>query len=318
MKYGFHMFTRGATATPDNIAHVASHCEALGFDAFGVSDHVVVSTAIESSYPYSPDGSWAGAAEGECLETLSTLAYLAATTRTMRLFTSVMVLLHRPPILAAKALATIDVLSNGRLTVGTGVGWMKEELDLLGAPDFARRGAAATEYLKAFKVLWTDAEPRFDGEFVQFDKLMFAPHPIQAGGPPIWIGGEGGAARRRVAEAGDGWYPVTRNPRVPLDTLARFRDALADVRARMEAAGRDPASLQVSLFAPHLRIGKPIIEDGERLAFTGEPAAIRDDIAAFEEAGLQTLVPNLDRPHVNDIIDACNGFAEAVDLKPGA
>ncbi|MEM7404405.1 MAG: LLM class F420-dependent oxidoreductase [Pseudomonadota bacterium] len=314
MKFGFHMFTRGATATPDNIAHVASHCEALGFDAFGVSDHVVVSTAIQSSYPYSPDGSWAGAAEGECLETLSTLAYLAATTRRMRLFTSVMVLLHRPPVLAAKTLATIDVLSRGRLTIGAGVGWMKEELDLLGAPEFARRGAAANEYLRAFKTLWTDEEPKFAGEFVQFDDLMFAPKPVQPGGPPIWIGGEGTAARRRVAAVGDGWYPVSRNPRVPLDTLNRFRAALADVRERTDAAGRDPDALQIALFAPHLRVGKAIVEDGERLAFTGEASAIRDDIAAFEEAGLQTLVPNLDRPHVNDIIVACNEFAETVRM----
>jgi probable F420-dependent oxidoreductase len=312
MKFGFHMFTRGATMTPDAIAEVAQHCEQLKFDYFGVSDHVVVSAAIDSAYPYTADGSWAGAAEGACLETLTTLGFLAHATETIRLFTSVMVVPHRHAVLAAKAIATVDVLSGGRLTIGAGAGWMREELDALGAPPYERRGAATAEYLQVFRLLWGDEEvSAFDGEFVQFKDLMFAPKPVQPGGPPIWVGGEGAAARRRAALHGDGWYPVSVNPRAPLYTVARFATGLGDVRARMEQAGRDPQQLEVGLFAPHLTMGRELQgADGERMAFTGSNDAIVDDIGTYREAGLQVLVPNLDRPELSSIHAACEQFAE--------
>ncbi len=310
MKFGFHMFTRGATVTPDAIAGAALHCESLDFDYFGVSDHVVVSAAIDSAYPYTADGSWAGAAEGECLETLTTLGFLAHATKTIRLFTSVMVVPHRQAVLAAKAIATVDVLSGGRVTIGAGAGWMREEMAALDSPPYDRRGGATAEYLRAFRVLWRDEICHFDGEFVKFNDIMFAPKPAQEGGPPVWIGGEGAAARRRVALHGDGWYPVSVNPNAPLYTLERFKAGLADVRTRTEAAGRDPGELQIAMFAPHLTMGRELKDkDGERMAFTGSNEAIVDDIGAFSEAGLQVLVPNLDRPHLSDIYAACDQFA---------
>ena len=310
MQIGYHMFTRGATATPESIAAVACHCEALGFDYFGVSDHVVISASINSAYPYSADGSWAGAAEGVCMEILTTLGYLACATKRIRLLTSVMVAPHRPAVLTAKMLATIDVLSHGRLTVGVGVGWMREELQALAAPDFDQRGRASGEYLEAFKVLWNDDLCHYDGDFVQFKDVVAMPKPVQDGGPPVWIGGEGVPARRRAARYGSGWYPVSQNPRHPLNTLSRFKAGLADVHQQMESYGRDPSMLQVGMFAPHLRVGEEVRENGERLAFTGSAQAIRDDINEFETAGLQVLVPNLDRPELQRILDDCSEFAE--------
>ena len=212
MRYGFHMMTRGITAEPDGVLAIAQACERHGFDYFGVSDHVIVCATIDSAYPYSPDGSWAGASDPNCLETLTTLGFIAAGTSRIRLLPSVLVLPHRPPILAAKTLATVDVLSKGRLTLGIGVGWMREEMSALGSPPYERRGRASDEYVEVFRTLWRERVARFEGEFVSFEGVMAEPKPVQKLGPPIWVGGEGPVARRRVARLGDGWYPVGRNP----------------------------------------------------------------------------------------------------------
>ena len=130
----------------------------------------------------------------------------------MRLLTSVLVIPNRPPVLASQILACLDVQSEGPLTIGAGVGWMEEELVALGAPDYHRRGAASDEYIEAYRCLWREEVAEFDGEFVSFQSVIASPKPILQPGPPIWIGGEGPAARRRVARHGDGWYSVSCNP----------------------------------------------------------------------------------------------------------
>src|SRR5690606_22397255 len=127
---------------------------------------------------------------GECFDQIATLAFVAGRTSRIRLLSSVMVLPHRQPMLAAKMLATADALSGGRLIVGCGVGWMKEEFEAIGAPPFAARGRVADEYLHAFKELWTKDAPRFEGEHVRFANIAFEPKPAQKPHPPIWIGGE--------------------------------------------------------------------------------------------------------------------------------
>ncbi|MFT5394222.1 MAG: putative F420-dependent oxidoreductase [Gammaproteobacteria bacterium] len=313
MEYGFHMSTRGATEAPDAITQVAQHCEAMGYGIFGVNDHVVVSRQIDSKYPYSQDGSWAGAAQGTCLETLTTLGFLAASTEKMRLLTSVLVLPHRRPVLTAKMLSTIDVLSKGRLTVGVGVGWMEEELAALEAPPYKRRGAASHEYMAAFRTLWSGGS-EYHGEFVDFQGLVFAPTGVQPNGPPLWVGGEGPAARQRAARFGDGWYPVGRNPQFPLDSVERFSTALADVRNRAEVAGRDPSAIDVAMFAPWCRLGQPINEDGRRLPFTGSADDIKEDVASFENAGLKTLVLNLEGAVLEETLDRTESFAKALGI----
>ncbi|MCB1739348.1 MAG: LLM class F420-dependent oxidoreductase [Gammaproteobacteria bacterium] len=315
MRYGFHMSTRGATAIPTAIRDVAQNCERLGFDYFGVNDHVIVCQSIESPYPYSADGSWAGAAEGICLETLTTLGFIAAHTERMRLLTSVMVIPHRPAVLTAKMLATVDVLSGGRLTVGVGVGWMREEMAALQSPAYEQRGRASDEYIEAYRALWQGEVCEYHGEHVDFSGVIAEPKPVQRPAPPIWIGGEGPAARRRVARHGDGWYPVGRNPRHPLDTLERFSAGVEDVRRRVEAAGRDPASIEVALYAPWARLGKEQHEDGTRVAFTGSAQAMAEDIARFEQAGLNLFIANLEGRSVNETLDRCNAFAAAMALR---
>jgi probable F420-dependent oxidoreductase len=146
------------------------------------------------------------------------MAFIAGKTRNLRLVTSVMILPYRNPVVTAKMLATIDVLSNGRVIVGVGVGWLREEFETLGCFEFGRRGTLSDEYLKIFKTLWTQEPASFDGEFYRSNTNHFLPKPIQKPYPPIWIGGHSRPALRRVARFADGWHPVGANPAVPRKT----------------------------------------------------------------------------------------------------
>ena len=149
------------------------------------------------------------------MEQLTLLTFLAGVTSTAKLLTSVMVVPHRPPVLTAKVLATIDVLSKGRLIVGCGVGWMREEFEAIGAPAYDKRGAVSDEYIRAFKELWTSDNPTFAGTYCSFANVAFAPKPLQKPHPPIWVGGESPVALRRAGRLADAWYPIGSNPRVP-------------------------------------------------------------------------------------------------------
>jgi probable F420-dependent oxidoreductase len=197
MEFGLHLGTRGPAASSDSLLRIARRAEELGFLHLGLSDHVVIAARVDTEYPYTKSGSWFAEDTGVCLEQVTTLGFVAAATTRLRLLSSVMVLPHRPALLAAKMLTTVDILSKGRLTVGAGVGWMAEELALLGAPPFKARGAASDEYIQAFRALWTERRPAFAGRFVAFDNLLFEPKPAQRPHPPIWVGGESAQARIR-------------------------------------------------------------------------------------------------------------------------
>jgi probable F420-dependent oxidoreductase len=214
MRYGFYLPTRGQTATPEALETLVQRGEALGFASVMIADHLVFPVTIKSKYPYTVTGVFPG--QGDVLDQLSLMAFVAAKTTRLRLVTSVMIVPYRNPVLTAKALATIDVLSRGRVTVGVGVGWMREEFEALGAPDFDRRGAVTDEYLRVFKTLWTESPASFSGRFYRFDSLRCLPQPVQKPHPPIWVGGHSKPALRRAAQLGDGWHPVGANPAVPL------------------------------------------------------------------------------------------------------
>ncbi len=313
MKFGLHLGTRGAAGEPDGLAAIARHAETRGFAHLGFSDHIVIARAYDSRYPYNETGIWPATETGFCLEQITTVCFAAAATTRIRLLTSVMVLPHREPLLTAKMLSTLDVLSKGRLTLGVGVGWMAEELALLGAPAYGDRGVASNEYIEAFRELWTAATPSYQGEHVKFDGLLFAPKPVQKPHPPIWVGSEGAAARRRAGRLGDGWYPVGSNPRAFLDTPEALADGLADVRRHAEAAGRDPDALDVALYVPWFRLGEAEEgRDGGRRRFTGAAEAIAGDAAAFADAGLRHLVIGFESDDLQDSLDRIDAFADAV------
>ena len=314
MKIGFEVPLRGPMAGPDGLSALARGGEELGLDIIGVSDRIIVPRAIESSYPYSDTGHFPGAASGESVEQLSTLSFLASQTTRMRLLTSVLVLPHRHPVLAAKMLATIDVLSGGRLIVGCGAGWFREEFQVIHAPPFDERGAVADEYIRAFRELWTSGSPAFDGNYASFSDIGFGPKPAQER-LPLWVGGESLAALRRAARLGDAWYPIGNNPRYPLDTLERFSERVARLAHECEDIGRDPASLEIAYQAPVYGVPEPRLDpNGDRALFTGTAQQVADDIHAFGELGVSSLVLDL----VSDTIDGTLAHMEkfAREVRP--
>lgn len=316
MKFGVHFGSRAVAGEPDSLRAIAEKTEALGYEHFGMSDHVIVATEVDSVYPYSASGKFFAQDTGVSLEQVTALSFVAAATSRIRLLTSVLVLPHRHPVLAAKMLATVDVLSKGRLTAGVGVGWMAEEIALLGGPPFADRARASDEYIEGFRELWTAEKPSQEGAFAHFDKLLFAPKPVQNPHPPLWVGGETRAARRRAGRLGDGWYPVIANPRLPLDTPDLYRDGLAEVRAEAERAGREPSSIVGALLAIYARVG-PEQEgrDGKRLAFTGSAQAIVDDVGRYREQGLRHLLIGGDGADLPGTIERLEVFASDVMSK---
>ena len=288
MRYGFYLPTRGPTATPEALETLVTRGEALGFASVMVADHVVFPVTIKSKYPYTVTGAFPGG--GDALEQLALMAFLAGMTRRLRLVSSVMILPHRNPVVTAKTLATIDVLSNGRVTVGVGVGWLREEFQALGAPDFDRRGAVSDEYLRIFKTLWTQDPATFHGEFYRFDEIRCLPAPVQKPHPPIWIGGHSPAALRRVARHGDGWHPVGANPAVPLRP-AELRASLHELYRLTEKEGRDPRALTISFKAPVYDAQQALDAGGsERRPFSGGPAQIADDVATYARLGVSELI----------------------------
>ena len=229
-----------------------------------------------------------------------------------RLLTSIMVVPHREPLHAAKALATADQLSGGRVELGIGTGWMAEEFALLKTEPFAERGAVTDEYIHAFKELWTAENPSFQGKYVQFNNIYFTPKPVQAGGPKIWVGGESGRAMRRLATLGDVWYPIAGNPKFPLDTLAAYDAALAKLTAACESAGRDPASIGRAYNAMGHTEQVQQNAAGERVLLTGSADERRGDVAALAERGVSTLIVNLADRTLDGALGRQAAFADEV------
>ena len=312
MRYGFYLPTRGRSATPDDLKRLVQRAEALGFHSVVIGDHVVFPVRIASKYPYTVSGAFPG--DGDALEQLTLAAFVAAHTERLRLVTSVMILPHRHPVLAAKMLATIDVLSRGRLIVGVGVGWLREEFEALGAPDFDRRGAASDEILTIFKTLWSGSPVSFSGDFFRFPEVRCLPAPVQKPHPPIWIGGHSRAALRRVARHGDGWHPVGANPASMLGPV-ELRNLIRELRRLTEAERRDPGTITISYKAP---LYDAQLAAGERRPFSGTDAQVLDDIAAYAELGVQELIFDFRGGDVAQSLARMERFAELTKRGRGA
>jgi probable F420-dependent oxidoreductase len=223
-------------AVQSAVRDVAEAADELGYDVVLTVEHLVYPQEIRTPYPYG--GRFAFDVTDPMLDVTATLAYVAAVTKHVRLGSAVMVLPYHEPIALAKALATVDVLSGGRLMVGVASGWLREEFELLGVP-FRERGARTDEYLAVLRALWTEDRVTFHGRFVRLDAAAFFPKPLQKPHPPIWIGGASPAAFRRVARFGDGWIAAGGG----VDELER---AVAAIRRGAEALGRDPATIGVA------------------------------------------------------------------------
>ena len=294
MKYGFALSGRGPLAEPDALSAIARKGDELGFEWLLTGDHIVVPDSIDSTYPYTEGGEFPGSASGMAMEQLTVLSFLAGQTRRIRLVTSVMIVPHRNPLVAAKALSTLDVLSKGRLVVGIGAGWMREEFEALGLPPFEERGAVTDEYIRAFKELWSSDKPTFDGKYVSFSDITFLPKPVQQPHLPVWVGGESRAAIRRAGQVGDAWYPIGSNPQFPMGDPEALAAGMRRLAAQAERAGRDPSQVE-TVFRTHDYRLEPAGISRDRPYFAGSVEQIAADIHAYEELGVSGLVFDLGR-----------------------
>jgi len=313
MQIGFNLPISGPLSSPEILTRIAQEGEALGYDYLTFTDHIVLPNLRVPGYPYSESGEFFSEGPERRHEQLTAAAYIAAKTSQIRLVLAVMVVPHRPAVLAAKMLATIDVLSGGRLVVGIGAGWLEAEFDAVATTPFADRGAVTDEYLRAFRALWTEEIPRAGGSWVKFDGIVFEPKPVQKPHPPIWVGGESRPALRRAARLGDAWYPIGSNNQHLLDTLPRYRAGIARLRRFTAEAGRDP--LSVALTYRVKRYGEAVpskASDGERRLFSGNKSDIIADLRVLRALAVSAVDIDFECPDPEASIAAMRRFKEDV------
>ena len=283
------------------VGDVTEGVEAQGYDGVVLAEHLVTPLTGEV------------APIGRTWPEIHTLAaYLAGRTRDVRFVFYTSVVPYRHPILQASQLATLDQVSDGRATIVTGIGWLEAEFDALGVP-FSGRGARTDEYVRAWKALWTEAEAEFHGRYVSFDKVAMEPGCVQRPHVPIWVGGIGKHARRRIVEYGDGWGAPIPWP------MERLAGEVTRIRAAMEAAGRDPSTLSLcaglsfgdidaSFEEAASHVGS--IPSGAAHARSSEEAL--ELIGRYAELGFTDLVVNTDWSTPDDLLDKLGAFSEDV------
>jgi probable F420-dependent oxidoreductase len=237
MRFGIVFANAGPAAQPEHAVGLAQAAERLGYDSLWTVEHVVVPEAHESQYPYSKDGRMPGGEDVDIPDPLIWLAYVAAATETIRLCTGILILPERNPGVLAKECATLDVLSGGRLTLGIGVGWLKEEFDALGIP-WERRAARTDEYVEVLRAYWSQDVASFSGEFTTFDRAKSFPKPVNRS-IPVHVGGHTEAAARRAGRLGDGFFPAQGKPEELEHLFSVMRDAAVE-------AGRDPDAIEIT------------------------------------------------------------------------
>ena len=256
MDYGivlphFGSFAREHAA--DRIVAAAEAAESLGYSTVWVIDHLVLPAQVESGYAFNPQDPF--------LEPLTVLGALALRTSRIKLGTAVLILPYRHPIYTAKALATVDVLSGGRLVVGVGAGWMEPEFAALGVP-IAERGSRTNETIDVLKALWTEDAPSYSGRHFQFSNIKFVPQPVQKPRPPILVGGMTKGALQRVVRRGDGWIALGRSP-------ADLSKPLTSLREMAAKAGRKPDEIHISMLPISTPSLDQVIEDLPRYSELG-------------------------------------------------
>jgi len=289
MQIGFNLPVSGPMASPEIIANIAQLGEALGFDYLTLTDHIALPDTSTPGYPYSTTGEFYTPDPGHRVEQLTTAAWVAARTSKIRIVLAVMVVPHRPAVLTAKMLATIDVLSAGRLVIGIGAGWLKAEIDAVATTPFAERGAVTDEYMDAMRTIWMNEKPVFHGKYTHIDGLLTDPKPLQKPHPPIWVGGESAPSMRRAARIGDAWYPIGSNNAHLLDTLPRLTAGIARMKDLTAQAGRDPAAMGIVYRVKRHGQPAPLATDGYRKLFTGTVADTIEDIATLKDRGVTAL-----------------------------
>ncbi len=288
MRYGVAIPHANAFATPEAIRAMARAVEELGFDSVWVSDHIIVPEG--SSYiPEFMD------------EPLATLAFLAAETRRVDIGVSVLIVPYRDPVFTAKFLSTVDYLSDGRLIVGVGAGWLVEEFQALGVP-FEERGPRTDEYLRVFRNLWETDTSSFQGRWKQYTDMRMFPKAAESrrGTIPIWVGGNGAPSIRRAAELGDGWHPINLSP-------AQFAGLIEDYRRQCQRFGRTPGPTCLR----HMPPGR-MPTDAGRPTLSGTAEEQATDVRAYASAGLDELMLSLPARTMDELLARLTSFMRDV------
>ena len=290
MKYGL-AFASSVGIEGHAALEICRAAEQLGFESVWGGEHVVLPTVIESAYPYTSDGKIPALPDTPIPDPLIWLAFVAAAAPTLRLGTCILIVPQRNPLVLAKEIATLDRLSNGRVELGIGVGWLREEFDALGVP-WDRRGARNDEYIAAMRALWAGPHAEFHGEFVDFPPVTCSPRPVQSS-IPILVGGDTPTALRRAARIADGYFPGEGNP-------AKLGALIADLRVVTEQHGRDPDEIEINAMFG-IPTGDPL-ERAEQLealgvgrimvpAFSFAGPGGLDRLSAFAERVIPTVGP---------------------------
>jgi probable F420-dependent oxidoreductase len=301
VEFGCHLPVFGPAATRANLLSFAREMERLGYDSLWASDHIVVPHAISSRYPYSATGQFPLPPDATFLEPLTALAMVAGVTERVRLGTTVLVLPHRHPVLAAKALATLDHLSNGRVILGAGVGWMREEIELLGAP-FDQRGAWSDEAIRIMRACWRDERTRFQGRFFAFEDFGCFPKPVR-GDIPIWMGGHARPALRRIVALADGWHAA-------FPTAAGLEAGLHELREECSRQQRRFEELTITLRAGLALRTSPGGPD--RKALQGTPEEIVEDLQRFKALGVSHVLMEASYRDLGHMIRTFETFAREI------
>ncbi len=238
MKLGLMFANSGPFSQPDLFAHLVTTAEKCGFESIWSVEHVVIPQDYKTPYPYSESGKIPGGEDVAIPDPLLPLSFAAAITKNLKLGTGILILPQRHPLYVAKEAATIDVLSKGRLILGIGSGWLKEEFDSLGL-DFHTRGARTDEAIMALRALWSEGASSFHGKHFSFGPVKMFPKPVQKGGVPIVIGGHSPAAARRAGRLGDGFFPA-------IGEAAKLNELFAIMRTEAQKAGRASARIELS------------------------------------------------------------------------
>lgn len=269
----------------ETLVRLVRAAEAAGLASAWVPDHVVIPASRESVYPYPQSKTEGAFTPGvQWLDPVSVLGVLVAATERIRLGTAVLILPLRNPLVLANEIATLDHLSGGRIELGTGVGWLEEEFNAIGA-DFGRRGQAGDEWVESMRVLWKSTEPTsYSGDLVNFSNVVLGTRPAQNGGPPIWVGGHTRPALKRAARLGDGWHGFEAS----VDDMRAYREQLDRFCVQQ---GRDPKTLRAAVhrtLLPPFDVtnvvpDRPVIKADEAL----------ETIAAYGELGVDLIVLDL-------------------------
>ena len=311
--FGTSLPSRGEMAGPEQLRNVAQRAEALGYDHVWVSDHIILPKKVDSFYPYAEDGVATFKPNEPYYEPLSALNFIAGCTQRVRLGTHVLIIPYRNPVLTAKILSALDVLSGGRVILGAGVGWMEEEFQAMGLDTYKDRGAVTDEYLQVYKELWTKEDASFDGKYYQISDTGFEPKPVQKPHPPVWIGGHSGPAVRRAAKYGDGWMPIGLRPPAILEP-EELAGKIARLRKLTVEAGRaeDAVALTFSTGV--------VFNDAagsSRAWMQGNPDQIASDLRQYQDLGVSNFIVNFQGGTVPELQENMERFSrEVITLIP--